>query len=68
MAREKKMITVAPVDGRRVMLHDNPTRAILEQRTVPKHPHYLRAIARGDLALVDATATKGASKGAKKEG
>lgn len=66
MAREKAKIKVRPVDGRRVMLHDNPTRAITEERVVVDHPHYRRAVKRGDLELVAPSAEPVKSK--KKEG
>lgn len=58
----EKMIRVRPVEGRRIMHHDAPFRAITEERDVPRHPHYLRAIERGDLELVTEPKSK------KKEG
>lgn len=63
--REKRTIKVKPVEGRRITLHDAPDRVISGERTVPEHPHYRRAIARGDLELVTA---KASTKSTKKEG
>jgi hypothetical protein len=51
-------LRVKPVPGRRVMLHNVPNRAIERERGVPFHPHYTRAIARGDLELVKASPKK----------
>ena len=55
---EAKQMKVKPVEGRRVMFHDAPSRAITEERVVPRHPHYIRAVNRGDLEEVVETKSK----------
>lgn len=54
MAKTPPMIRVKPVPGRRVMLAHAPARVIDQERDVPWHSHYIRAIARGDLTRVTA--------------
>ncbi len=49
---EELTMKVGPVEGRRVMFHDAPSRAITEERVVPRHPHYIRAVNRGDLVEI----------------
>ena len=63
----KKTIRVRPVPGQRVMFHDRP-RVLDTERDVPAHPHYTRAIARGELELVTEAAPKPAPKAKSKEG
>lgn len=48
--RTKPTMKVKPVEGALVSFHDNPRRPITGETTVPVHPHYIRAIKRGDLA------------------
>jgi len=45
-------IRVQPVEGHRVMRHDATFRPITAECEVPWHPHYIRAIARGELVEV----------------
>lgn len=52
MAQSPNLIEVEPVPGRRIMRHDRPGEAIVRKCMVPRHPHYYRAIARGDLREV----------------
>ncbi len=58
---EAKMITVRPVDGRRIMRHDASHRAIEAECEVPDSAYYRRAERRGDLEIVKPTKKKGAS-------
>ena len=51
MAKTPPTIRVRPVKGRRIMRHD-AARIIERECDVPYHPHYTRAIARGDLERV----------------
>lgn len=63
----KKTLRIKPVEGRRIMFHDNPGRVIDSEREVPWHPHYTRAIARGDLAEVKASKKPSKRSGSKED-
>lgn len=61
----KRMIEVEPVPGR-VVLRSQEARPITERTQVPDAPRFRRAIARGDLRLVEPKAA--AEPKAKKSG
>lgn len=65
MAKTPPTIRVKPVKGRRIMRHDVPSRAIDRECDVPFHPHYTRAINRGDLERVKPVKTSGTKSGTK---
>lgn len=62
----KRMIEVEPVPGR-VVLRSQEARPITERTQVPDAPRFRRAIARGDLRLVEPKAAAAEPK-AKKSG
>ena len=55
-------IAVRPVEGRSLPLENAPRRRITEAMRVPNTAYYRRAIAKGDIALDDASAAPAPKK------